>query len=292
VASEEALCDSIDGNCDGDVDESFPVGDPCFGGPDVGACADSGEFVCDPPDSVVCNLTSSGATPSHEACNNVDDDCDGMTDELADGPSTCGPMGTSLCLGTSENLQLVTFTTPDFYIYRYEASRPDATVSSIGSVSARSCSNAGVLPWAPVTWYDADAACAAAGMRLCTDTEWQDACEGSTNRVYPYGNTYNPTACNGADFDAAADAVRPTGSLAGCVSADGAFDLSGNLKEWTSDLRLAGPPPAYEIRGGSFDNIAEGLTCAFDFVVDDADGLNPNRGFRCCCSVGEPGCPP
>ena len=68
--------------------------------------------------------------------------------------------------------------------------------------------------------------------------------------------------------------------------------MSGNVKEWTSDQLLPGPPPAYEIRGGAYDNIAEGLTCQFDFVVDDADGLNPNRGFRCCCAVGDPNCPP
>jgi sulfatase-modifying factor enzyme 1/putative metal-binding protein len=292
VASEETLCDGIDGNCDGSTDESFPVGDPCTGGTDLGACADTGTFVCDTTTTVRCNITSPGASPQSELCNNVDDDCDGLTDETSDGPSTCGPGGTSLCLGVAENLKLVTYTTPDFYIYTYEASRPDATSTDIGTVDWRSCSNPGVRPWAPVTWYDADAACAAAGMRLCTAAEWQDACEGSANRTYPYGNTYGPTTCNGTDYDPTQDAVLPTGSLAGCVSMDGAFDMSGNVKEWTDTQRVAGPPPAYEIRGGAYDNIAEGLTCQFDFVVDDADRLNPNRGFRCCCAVGEAGCPP
>jgi len=290
VASEEALCDGVDGDCDGETDESYPVGDACIGGSDLGACADTGFFVCDTTTSVRCDLVNPGADPAHELCNNVDDDCDGETDEDTNGPSTCGPGGTSVCQGVAENLSLITHTNPDFYIYTYEASRPDASDSSAGAVDWRSCSNADVLPWAPVTWYDADAACGAAGMRLCTDAEWQAACEGSLGRTYPYGDSYDGSTCNGADY-ADPDEVVPTGTLTGCVSLNGVLDMSGNVKEWTSDLRVVSPP-AYEIRGGAYDNIAEGLTCQFDFVVDDATGLNPNRGFRCCCAMGEPDCPP
>ena len=74
TASE--LCNNLDDDCDGGTDEGFALkGQPCDGG-DVDNCAD-GQWVCDGT-NLVCTDATSGNT---EVCNNIDDDCDGQTDE-------------------------------------------------------------------------------------------------------------------------------------------------------------------------------------------------------------------
>ena len=106
-------------------------------------------------------------------------------------------------------------------------------------------------------------------------------------------NTYQSNTCNGNDYDADcalpdADAALPTGTpngcptkpaQSGCVSSFGAFDMSGNLKEWTSTQVQ---PGAFGVRGGGFDTAAGGMTCRFDFVAMAPGFSFPNLGFRCC----------
>jgi len=99
---------------------------------------------------------------------------------------------------------------------------------------------------------------------------------------------YQPDTCNGEDFDGDSgtagdqDLMLPTGSLAACFAeweAGGdAFDLSGNIKEWTAE-RAPGINP---LRGGSFNNTATGISCQFDFLTADDAFFLPNIGFRCC----------
>ncbi len=278
---EEAVCDTIDGDCDGSVDESFPaVGTACDDSDagTMGACVGTGTFDCNVAgDDVECNITTPGAMPVSETCNNIDDDCNGTVDDGApddEAHVVSGPL--------------------DFYIYSYEASRPDSTASSVGVASHRACSMPGVQPWRSVSWLEANAACAAAGKRLCTEQEWQAACEGSSVNTYPYGDTYDPEACNGNDYDHDCtggddDLGLPTGTAYGCpppassqcVSEDGVLDMSGNFKEWTGTV-VSVLPPAYRIRGGAFDSIGIGLTCQFDFVAGAEAFQFPNLGFRCC----------
>lgn len=98
---------------------------------------------------------------------------------------------------------------------------------------------------------------------------------------------YQPNSCNGEDFDGIAggaddDLMLATGSMNACFAeweAGGdAFDLSGNVKEWTAE-RSAG---VNAIRGGSFNNTAIGTSCQFDFLTADDSFFLPNIGFRCC----------
>ncbi len=89
-AVPEEVCDGQDNDCDGSTDEGVanvcggcgtlgqPPGTPCNNG-QQGACARSGAFVCTGGNSTACSAGS--VTPSPETCNNVDDDCDGATDE-------------------------------------------------------------------------------------------------------------------------------------------------------------------------------------------------------------------
>ncbi|MFK7990026.1 MAG: formylglycine-generating enzyme family protein [Sandaracinaceae bacterium] len=289
IALEETRCDGFDGDCDGLRDESFEtLGDVCDNG-ERGACRDAGEIVCDPGDdgAVLCDLSvlpdAVPGAPSAELCNAVDDDCDGVVDN-ADPTDGARVM---------DDMVHITTGSFDFWIYRYEASRPDASGVDAGVSDARTCSNEGALPWTNVGFDAAAAACAVAGHRLCTAAEWQVACDAADGRAYPYGASYGAAMCNGADRDAvpggAIDSqVEPTGAVAACVSPDGVVDLSGNVKEWTNDPRgaTAGGTDIYVIRGGSHESPQLGLTCGTVLSQATADTLLPTLGFRCCDDDG------
>jgi hypothetical protein len=95
------LCNDLDDDCDGETDEDFDVGAICTLG--SGRCTASGVFVC-AADGIgtVCN--ASGVEPLDEACNGLDDDCDGQVDEDFDldvactvGLGICAANGTTVC---------------------------------------------------------------------------------------------------------------------------------------------------------------------------------------------------
>ena len=72
------ICDGIDNNCDGVVDDGFVgLGDACSVG--EGACERSGQRICkaDGTDTL-CDAVPGPTAP--EICNGVDDDCDGHID--------------------------------------------------------------------------------------------------------------------------------------------------------------------------------------------------------------------
>ena len=109
VALEPGLeiCDGVDNNCNGQVDEGFDIGVTCTVG--VGICAATGINVCDVDGGVVCSAQA--GLPGDEDCNGLDDNCNGQIDETNlgtplsrtcfDGPGTrnvgqCRP-GTQTC---------------------------------------------------------------------------------------------------------------------------------------------------------------------------------------------------
>ena len=144
-------------------------------------------------------------------------------------------------------------------------------------------------PWRNVTWTSAQAACQAAGKVLCTAPRWQMACEGAANTVYPYGNPFNPTACDTESFDGVPgglddDVMIDTGALASCASVPGVLDLSGNLEEWTDDITgfTSGNIPIAVLRGGSYETPKVGATCDFRTTRAAINTLEAANGFRCC----------
>ncbi|HUU03593.1 MAG TPA: MopE-related protein [Myxococcota bacterium] len=90
-------CDGLDNDCDGSVDENFPLlGLPCNVG--LGECQVSGTYVCSTDHlNHVCDITPGQG--SSELCDNLDNDCDGMTDEDLQQACTniCGS-GTEICV--------------------------------------------------------------------------------------------------------------------------------------------------------------------------------------------------
>ena len=85
----------------------------------------------------------------------------------------------------------------------------------------------GVLPADSVSWFQAAVACANVGKRLPSSAEWQMAAAGTV------AGTGSAPDCNASSGNTLAN----TGASANCVSTTGAYDMVGNLWEWTADLR-------------------------------------------------------
>ncbi len=75
----EEVCDGLDNDCNGEIDNVTGVGDECDTGLD-GVCAD-GVLECDPEGSgeLVCTQLN---MPSEELCDALDNDCSGLADDI------------------------------------------------------------------------------------------------------------------------------------------------------------------------------------------------------------------
>ncbi|MBT3217858.1 MAG: SUMF1/EgtB/PvdO family nonheme iron enzyme [Proteobacteria bacterium] len=187
----------------------------------------------------------------------------------------------------------------DFCIDPYEAwldgqspfEVPQAGVATTGP---------GEIPQGYISGVVAQDACEAAGKRLCTLDEWMRACQGPQGWTYPYGNDYDANACNvsrsehpvislfGSNTDWSTgqmndplinqqvDTVDAGGANAGCVSAEGVYDLHGNLHEWISD-------PNGTFKGGFYaDASLNGLGCTYATTAHSFAYHDYSTGFRCC----------
>jgi formylglycine-generating enzyme len=154
----------------------------------------------------------------------------------------------------------------------------------------------GAYPVVCVSWCDARAYCEWAGKRLCMTAsgdppngsishEWYDACRYPNYQSYPYGNKYDPTACNGKDLGIGE--LVPAGSLPSCEGGlPGLYDMSGNAREWAGncygDERLSPQGADAQCRtqgGGSRD---EKVDC-LGFVGESLRSTTQDDlGFRCC----------
>ena len=167
-----------------------------------------------------------------------------------------------------------TVTFPSFRIDAYESSRADATATSAGTRDGMACSVPGVLPWQLEDVLHAEAACALAGKRLCTEVELSTACRGTEGRTYPYGSEYEEGICNDAS---GSGQVEPTGTFVDCTDTTGAVhDLVGNVAE-VCDGCLGW----YGTHGGGITS-SEGFSARCGGTDNYSSASGGGVGMRCC----------
>jgi len=95
------------------------------------------------------------------------------------------------------------------------------------------------LPLNYQSFDKASAVCSSLGKRICTESEWNFACEGEEMRPYPYGFS-REAVCNqdrndlyepNPHYQILADRREPAAARPQCVSPFGVFNMAGNMDE-------------------------------------------------------------
>lgn len=153
-----------------------------------------------------------------------------------------------------------------------------------------------------VSWFDAGAACEAKGKRLCYESEWVAACEGPEEKPFPYGWARSSESCNidnrwispslkkiysrdPAVRDpelARLDQSKPSGSMPGCVSDFGVYDLTGNFDEWARADRERPTKRAKSaaLKGGAWGHVRN--ACRPVTTSHEPEFTYYFVSFRCC----------
>ena len=150
-----------------------------------------------------------------------------------------------------------------------------------------------------VSWYEAVAYCrwlSAAlnqDIRLPTEQQWERAASGTQGREYPWGQGYavGNANCDEVTFDKLPGGVnlRRTSAvgLYPLTSAEGVFDLAGNVWEWCLNDRVkpenigTAGDASRVLRGGSWDGIPQDLRAARRHNTQPGYCYF-NIGFRVC----------
>ncbi len=104
-------------------------------------------------------------------------------------------------------------------------------------------------PVVMIDWFSArayadwEAARSGQPWRLPDEISWEKAARGVDGRIYPWGNTLDPTWCNMRDSLTGRPRVTDVGAFPVDESPYGVRDLGGNAMDWCQDaFRMTGPP--------------------------------------------------
>jgi hypothetical protein len=183
-AADDATCNNVDEDCSGQKDEDFvPAATSCGNGP----CAATGVTTC------VAGVPGNTCTPlpptanTDPSCNNVDDDCDGLTDEEYASDESCflpgaceeGNVGSSCAAGVVSPC-----------VAGDPLSEDDATCDGVDD----DCNGEADEEYSPHATICGVGGCERAGVSACPSGEEQNVCT-------PGDPAANDTSCNGTDDD-------------------------------------------------------------------------------------------
>ena len=151
-------------------------------------------------------------------------------------------------------------------------------------------------PVTNISWRDADAFCRwlakklDAEVRLPTEAEWELAATGRAGKKYPWGDGWNKEAANSQESGGKISAVK---SFALNRSPSGAFDMVGNVWEWTQDKvtdkngatdeqveqALKGGEILRVVKGGSAGETASQISAQARYQIPETTKA-PTVGFR------------
>jgi formylglycine-generating enzyme required for sulfatase activity len=148
-------------------------------------------------------------------------------------------------------------------------------------------------PLYQVSHNDAYSYCKWADRRLPTESEWEKAASwddmSKRKYIYPWGNSIDCSFANYRDEgDYCVGDTTAVGSYLSGQSPYGAFDMAGNVGEWTSDLYFAPNVTAYRIiRGGAWDDKASDVRSAYRCSDSPTSYCYTPVGFRCAMEASE-----
>ncbi|HMY17426.1 MAG TPA: SUMF1/EgtB/PvdO family nonheme iron enzyme, partial [Polyangium sp.] len=165
----------------------------------------------------------------------------------------------------------------------------------------------GVRPEVMNRFHQAQIKCASVGKRMCTESEWNFACEGPEMKPFPHGFVRDAAKCNGdhlwddpnmkkvakRDADELARLWHgvPSGSQPNCISDFGVADMPAN-----TDEVVASEQPKNS-RHAKFDSVHTGgpwykgvrNQCRPKVYTHDEDFYYYFLSFRCCAEAdGKP----
>ena len=216
---------------------------------------------------------ASGACPSDmvlvegEYCTDVAQTCvRWLDDEILPFARCAEYQSPARCVGTRVKQR--------FCIDRYEYTAPGET-----------------LPFNYASFDKASALCSSLGKRICSESEWNFACEGEEMRPYPYGFSRQAT-CNqdrtdlyapNPHYQVLADRREPAAARPGCVSPFGVYNMAGNMDEPVLREGSAVEPYRNALKGGwwmAARNRCRPATTAHDDYYKDIQ-----VGVRCCAGA-------